>query len=527
MHIKILLTNVINYIELMAQKKLFKIPLGSRYALTIIAVTFSTVSVLSYTSFLQFNTTLNQIKETSARSFEEKYLYQVKQKAQMLVTYLGIALKNPLYNSDFEEMRSILESTSAFPEIEYSYIYDNKGKIIESGYKNDAFLKGNVLADRISRNAIESNKMLIQYSNEIIDASNPIFYDNKIIGGIRVGFSLEKMRKDISSIKEDHTFFRKIGLSHNVVTIHIVALSSALLGVILAFLIGKRLAEPIARLSKLTAKIGAGEYDVEIPINRSDEIGDLADSFRKMAMEIKKTQNKLIQSEKLSSLGMLASGVAHEINNPLAGVLTLLRLRKKKLNKESEDYLDYLDMISACEHIAAIVTDLLSFSRDSKLKLTKLNINDAVDSSLNFILYQLIKAKIKVNKYLDPFLPFINGDKGKIQQVVVNLISNAKDAMPDGGEITITTKVSSSGKNVLLEIADTGSGIKKEHLVKIFDPFFTTKEIGRGTGLGLAVSNGIIDKHNGKIFIESEVGFGTKFIIAFPILATETFEQTI
>ncbi|MCK5086080.1 MAG: GHKL domain-containing protein, partial [Melioribacteraceae bacterium] len=216
--------------------------------------------------------------------------------------------------------------------------------------------------------------------------------------------------------------------------------------------------------------------------------------------------------------------VAHEINNPLAGVLTLLRLRKKKLNKETDDYLDYLDMITACEHIAAIVTDLLSFSRDSKIKFSKLNINDAVDSSLNFILYQLIKSKIKVDKHLDPFLPFINGDKGKLQQVVVNLLSNAKDAMPDGGKITITTKISSSGKKVLLEIADTGIGIKKENLVKIFDPFFTTKEIGRGTGLGLAVSNGIIDKHNGKIFVESESGYGTKFIITFPILTTESLQ---
>ncbi|MBU0469249.1 MAG: HAMP domain-containing protein [Candidatus Omnitrophica bacterium] len=511
----------------MAQKKLFKLPLRSRYALTIIAVTFSIVGVLSYTSFIQFNTTLDQIKEASTRSFEEKYLFQIKQKAQILVTNLAITLKEPLHNSNLDEMQSLLESTSSWSEVKYSYIYDSKGRIIQSSLKDDAFLIGNVLADKISRNAIEANKMLIQHSGEIVDASHPIIYENKIIGGIRTGFSLEKMKKDISSIKEDHTLFRKIGLSRNVVTIHIVALTFAVLGIIISFFIGDRLAEPITTLSKLSARIGAGEYDVEIPINRSDEIGDLADAFRIMAMEIKKTQSKLIQTEKLSSLGMLASGVAHEINNPLAGVLTLLRLRKKKLSKETEDYLDYLDMIAACEHIATIVTDLLSFSRDSKIIFTKLNINDAIDSSLNFILYQLIKSKIKVNKYLDPFLPFINGDKGKLQQVVVNLLSNAKDAMPDGGEITIITKVSSSGKNVLLEIADTGSGIKKENLAKIFDPFFTTKEIGKGTGLGLAVTNGIVDKHNGKIFIESELGFGTKFIIAFPILTTESLEQTI
>lgn len=505
----------------MAQKKLFKIPLRSRYALTIIAVTFSIVGVLSYTSFLQYNTTLDQIKKSSTISFEEKYLFQIKQKASILVSQLSINLRDPLYASDLNTIHSVLESSSALPELEYSYVCDKDGKILSVGSKNDTFLINNVLADKISRNAISSDRTLVQQSNEIIDASHPIIYDNMIIGYIRAGFSLEKMRKDIAEINDAHTLFRKIGISRNVITIHIVALTFAILGIILSFVIGHRLAEPITTLSKLTEKIGAGEYNFEIPINRSDEIGDLAESFKLMAEEIKKTQDKLIKAEKLSSLGMLASGVAHEINNPLAGVLTLLRLRKKKLNKETDDYLDYLDMISACEHIAAIVTDLLSFSRDSKIKFSKLNINDAVDSSLNFILYQLIKSNIRVNKHLDPFLPFINGDKGKLQQVVVNLLSNAKDAMPDGGEITITTKISSSGKNVLLEIADTGTGIKKEHLVRIFDPFFTTKEIGRGTGLGLAVSNGIIDKHNGKIFIESEEGYGTKFIIAFPILATE------
>ena len=508
----------------MNQKKNFKLPLRSKYALTIIAVTFSIVGVLSYTSFLQYNTTLDQIKEASTLSYKEDYIFQVKQKAYILAAGLAINLKDFLHNSNFEEIHAILESNSTLPELKYSYVYDKNGKILEAGSKNDTFLVGNVLADKISRKAIAADKMLIQHSGNTIDASHPIIYENKIIGGVRVGFSLEKMNKHILSINDTHTFFRKIGISKNTITIHIVALSFAVLGVILSFMIGGHLAEPITTLSKITAKIGAGEYDFEIPINRSDEIGDLADSFRLMAREIKKTQDKLIKTEKLSSLGMLASGVAHEINNPLAGVLTLLRLRKKKLNKETDDYLDYLDMITACEHIAAIVTDLLSFSRDSKIKFSKLNINDAVDSSLNFILYQLIKSKIKVDKHLDPFLPFINGDKGKLQQVVVNLLSNAKDAMLDGGKITITTKISSNGKNVLLEITDTGIGIKKENLVKIFDPFFTTKEIGKGTGLGLAVSNGIIDKHNGKIFIESEAGYGTKFIITFPILTTESLQ---
>jgi len=225
----------------------------------------------------------------------------------------------------------------------------------------------------------------------------------------------------------------------------------------------------------------------------------------------------LIQSEKLSALGRLSAGLAHELNSPLDGIMTLLRLNNKKLAENSPESDRNSAMLSAAEHMARIIKDLTSFARESNSVFTEINMNDVIESVLSFSSYQLTRNNIAIVKNYSDCLKAIRGEKGQLQQVILNMITNARHAMPEGGTLTITTGNSREDSYVFIKFIDTGWGIDADNLDKIFDPFFTTKEPGEGVGLGLSVSYGIIETHQGEITIASEPGKGTTFIVTFPV----------
>jgi two-component system, NtrC family, sensor kinase len=227
------------------------------------------------------------------------------------------------------------------------------------------------------------------------------------------------------------------------------------------------------------------------------------------------TRQQIVRSEKLASLGRLAAGVAHEINNPLTGVLTFAHLLRDKPNMDEQDKDDLDLIIRETTRAAEIVRRLLDFSRERPVMIQKLEINEVVRRTLQLIRNQKSFEGIVIVENLGQDLPEIDGDMNRLQQVILNLSLNACEAMPQGGTLTVVT-MQSEGE-VRLEIADTGCGIKAEVMERIFEPFFTTKPVGQGTGLGLAVSYGIIQQHGGAIEVESEEGKGTKFIIALPV----------
>lgn len=233
--------------------------------------------------------------------------------------------------------------------------------------------------------------------------------------------------------------------------------------------------------------------------------------------ELRKMEIQLINAEKLSGIGLLAAGVAHELNSPLAGILSMLRIYSRKSNLGDEEQEEILLMIKASEHMAKIIQDLISFAKVSKEEFELLDINTVIESTLSFSADHLTKNNIEICKFYSEDSPKIKGNRSQLQQVVLNMITNARDAMSEGGEFTILTRVGEKEENIFIEFSDTGCGIKKEHMLKIFDPFFTTKEQGEGVGLGLSVSFGIIKNHNGKIEVESIPGQGAKFTVILPI----------
>ena len=242
--------------------------------------------------------------------------------------------------------------------------------------------------------------------------------------------------------------------------------------------------------------------------------------------QLKETHEKLLHQDKMSSLGKLSASVVHEINNPIAGILNLIVLMKRIVGedelrkKEIDQFAKYLDLMETeTRRTSRIVSNLLAFSRQSKMEARRLDINRLIEQTL-FINSNLLKISgVKVEKNLDPNLPEIVGSEDQLQQVFMNLVSNAAEAMEGtgGGELKITSKLLAMEDKIQINVSDNGPGIAYVNISKLFEPFFTTKKKGKGVGLGLSVAYGIIQEHGGSIFVRSTVGNGATFQVRLPL----------
>jgi len=301
-------------------------------------------------------------------------------------------------------------------------------------------------------------------------------------------------------------------------------------GVVVAFIgstfLAMHILKPIKHLVFASHQLAEGNLTHKVPIESQDEIGELAKTFNFMVDSLKDrdeqlktfTQQKIMESERLATIGQLAAGVAHELNNPLGGILVYshLLLEKMDSNDTRKDQLEKI--VTQATRCKNIVKGLLDFSRQTEPKLDFTNMNALLQSTLSLVENQALFQNIHITKKFQPDLPKTALDKAQIQQVFLNIILNAAEAMNGKGELIIATKVTKDDQSMEIEFSDTGCGISEVHLDKLFEPFFTTKEIGHGTGLGLAISYGIIQKHNGTIKAKSQVGKGTTFTVKIPIL---------
>ncbi len=333
--------------------------------------------------------------------------------------------------------------------------------------------------------------------------------DNNVIGILYVGL-LEQQFVDLKK----QTLFIFLGIA--------LAGMTGALGV--SYVLSSGILRPIKRLVDASHALAKGDLSHKVTVHGSDEIGELCETFNMMAASLEErdrklreyVDRKLSQSEKLASLGRLAAGVAHEINNPLTGVLTYSHLLLKKAPEGSEDREDLDVIVRETTRCRKIVKELLDFARETKSARKADDLNKVVRDMISLVGNQVSFQRVQIRTELDPKLPEILIDPSEMQQVFTNLALNAAEAMPNGGVITIRTGLDGDGNFVRAEVSDTGTGIPEENMSKIFDPFFTTKEAGTGTGLGLAVTYGIIQRHEGTIEVKSQVGKGTTFTIRLP-----------
>jgi signal transduction histidine kinase len=293
---------------------------------------------------------------------------------------------------------------------------------------------------------------------------------------------------------------------------------------ILVALIIRTISRPVRRLTEAAVEVAGGAYGALVAIESNDEMGLLAASFnemsRKMAADIEQLRElneHLIRTEKLAAAGTLAAGVAHEVNNPLASISSLIQILQTRHTSDTETS-EMLRLISAqIARITQVLRDMMDFARTRQPERAPLDINRVVEASLRLASFDKNFQRLRLTTTTDADAPVINADRDQLQQVFLNLLLNARDAMPDGGEINVLTRYDPLADEIIVEIRDTGTGIAPEHRTHLFDPFFTTKPAGTGTGLGLAVCYGIVTAHDGRIEILPNDGQGTCVRVVLPV----------
>jgi two-component system, NtrC family, sensor kinase len=353
----------------------------------------------------------------------------------------------------------------------------------------------------------------------------------QVLGLIDVTLSLQEADGRLAAFRQESIAF--------------VAVALVAVGGLLLFFAQRRVVRPVAALVEGTRRVARDELDVEIPVMTSGELGVLATSFNEMTgslrrverdlkqlnqdlerkveertADLTRAQAVLVQAEKLSSLGQLSASIAHEINNPLAGILTFSKLLAREAETAVPDAARRASMVRnlglvqrETERCRAIVRNLLDFARERPLQLRDVELEKVVQESLQLIGHQLQLQGHQVETRLAP-VPPVHADFGELRQAFVNLAMNAMEAMVQGGRLTVSLGASPDRQVVEVVIADTGPGIPEELRTKIFDPFFTTKE--KGTGLGLSVVYGIVQRHGGTITLQATPGQGTAFTLRLP-----------
>ncbi len=358
-------------------------------------------------------------------------------------------------------------------------------------------------------------------NNWFITAYEPIrdIY-GRIIGILYVGV-LEQKYLDIRS--------------QTTITFLGITFIGAITALIMAYFLARMISVPITKLVTASREVAQGNLDVKVRVESNDELHVLAESFTAMAQALKRRDEqlkefatqKIMESERLALIGQLSANVAHELNNPLQGIVTYsyLLLEDTPCDDNTKNSLEKI--VAQANRCRDIIRGLLDFSRQRKPDKTQCNVNTVLQECTSLIENQAIFHNIQIRKDFHAQLPMIVLDPSQIERVFINIIINAAEAMDGTGELYLATRLSEDGEFIEIEFTDTGQGINKEDLDKIFDPFFTTKDVGHGTGLGLAISYGIIKSHGGKISVDSTVGEGTTFVISLPTKIPEDVYEVV
>jgi len=332
----------------------------------------------------------------------------------------------------------------------------------------------------------------------------------QVIGILYVGI-LEQKYTDI----QKQTSFIFLGIS----------LIAAFVTLILSWFVSQRISVPLRKTVAASREVANGNLGVKVDVVSGDELGWLAYSFNKMSEALKErdeklkefTKRKISESERLAMVGQLAANVAHELNNPLQGIVTYASLTLEKDKYDDTCKQNINKIVVQANRCRDIIRGLLDFSRQKNPDKTLCSVNNLLRGCISLVENQAIFHNIDVVMNLDNSLPLVIVDPSQVERVFLNLIINAAEAMEGTGKLTITTTMNATDHCVDIDVQDSGPGILPQHLEKIFDPFFTTKETGHGVGLGLAISYGIVKEHNGKLTVNSKLGKGTTFTVSLPI----------
>jgi two-component system NtrC family sensor kinase len=455
---------------------------------------------------------------------------------------IGVLIGGVLLNRNFEivtKVKEVVHEGEVYEglEIGTATIFQNDYRISTNVLNDDgSYAISTLVSEEVNNTVLGEGKRWVGEAFVVntwyISAYEPIRdIDNNVIGILYVGI-LKKPFDDILR----NTILLYVGIAVGVLIIIIIV----------AIILTGKISSPLRKLEEAAKKITDGDYKAEFSIktNAPKEIESLANSLNIMAKQLEKENleleswadkleqkveerteqlkqihGQLFRSEKLASIGKLAAGVAHEINNPLTGVLTNASLLLEDLDDNDPKKEDVEVIVNETIRCREIVKRLLDFARQTKPLKKNTDINSLIENIILLVRNQTSFRQVTILKFFDEKIPPIFADTDQIQQVCINMILNAADAMPNGGTLSITTKFRENENSIEVIFQDTGNGIQSGDLDRIFDPFYTTKE--NGTGLGLSISYGIIERHGGTINVESKPGKGTVFTIKLPVSLVE------
>lgn len=414
---------------------------------------------------------------------------------------IGLVLVGHLFNNDFtlvdriKQVAGVDTVTIFFGDLRVSTNVPN-----EVGERAIGTRVSQEVYDQVLVRAQEFTGEAFVVNQNYITRYKPLYNHRKdVVGILYVGAEQAAFQQLVDSFRDE---------------VLLIAGATTLLAILIAIPLARSITRPLTVLAEATRKVAQGDWSVRVPAYGQGENSVLAESFNTMVETLNETREQLVQTEKLASVGQLAAGVAHEINNPLGSVLLYADILRKETTEEDKQRREDLNMIiTEATRCKIIVNDLLNFSRQNKVLAQETNLNALLHELANEKRTQKLFDHVELVTEFDPGLPSIQADPQQLRQVFLNLMNNAAEAMHDGGYLTLRTRQEPSAGFVTVEIQDTGVGISKEHMKKIFTPFFTTKPIGKGTGLGLAIIYGIVKMHHGQIDVESKVGEGTTFSI--------------
>jgi len=448
------------------------------------------------------------------RSQRSLLLEQMAERAKAGINLMELSVANRLYRLDVFQLETIVREAKALPDVEYAYIFDVQGRIV-GDFHEDRRQLYSIFNDELGRKIIQSRETLVSIDNkkDILDVSKPVILNREKLGGIRLGFDLKPIFNEMRRL-----------------TLRAVAISTGifLVGLMVIFVTTVRFIKPIEKLTLAAKRIEEGDLQYRVGIVRDDEIGTLASGFDQMAerllqreRELKQSQDTLRRADRLSSLGLLTAGLAHEIRNPLVAIRTFTQLLPERYSDpEFREGFQAL-ALKEVDRICGLINDLLSFARPSKPNVASENVNDVIDNIARILESQAKEKGVEISREFGADLPKVWIDREQMKQVFMNLILNAIQAMKGAGKVTLMSRAISkngigpAGEFVQIEVKDNGIGIPEESLQHIFDPFFTSKD--EGSGLGLAVSHQIVQEHGGFVTVESTVGKGTSFFVHVPV----------
>lgn len=503
-------------------------PLGVKFFIALFLVMFVGLAAFTY---------------INVKSEANDLLEQVELAALRTTDLIKESIHYSMLINRKEDIHQIFKNFRQMPGFEVIRIYDKKGEVIFTTRPEEASTKVTINSEAcqvchrfpepLKALATKERHRIITAPDEhrILALINPIenemacygtgchlHPDQKfILGVLDVQMSLATVDADIAGSR------RQTILASVILVVSVLSVTG--------FLIWTLIRAPVRKLTEGTRAIAMGNLDYTIPLHRKDEIGELANSFNTMTSELKKAQEELeriqdhlIQMEKMVSLGKLCASVAHELNNPLGGILTYARLSQKKLASPNltperlssiqEDLSIVADETSRCGNI---VKNLLLFSKRQIGEFAVVDLHRILDRCMQLVEHHLKLNNIELVKAYQREKAEVICDKDQIQQAFLAILDNAVAAMPHGGSLSIITNSNLRKKRVKIQIQDTGPGIAPADLPHIFEPFYTTRKEGKGVGLGLSVCYGIIERHNGKIEVTSVLGQGSTFIIELPL----------